>query len=152
MTFSLLEPVPELRAATLALLGDTAGASPVDRALVAAAVSRANRCRPCVAAHVIRLHSLGEHELAAAFARGGTPSRPRHAALIAWAEASRNPVAAKWTGLLGPELTGTVIATHFVNRIVPALPGSDPLPAGMHAAGEALSALRDAALKDIPGA
>ncbi|MGR6319931.1 carboxymuconolactone decarboxylase family protein [Micromonospora soli] len=133
-TFQALSAVPEVLAATWALMREAllAGDVPrVDRELVASAVSRANRCRFCVDAHVMLLHALGEHELAEVIARGGTPPEPRHAELVAWAEASRSPVAVDWSSPYGPEVTGTLLAFHFINRIVSALLDPDLLPGGL---------------------
>ncbi|SIR91772.1 carboxymuconolactone decarboxylase family protein [Micromonospora avicenniae] len=133
-TFQALSAVPELLAATWALMRETLLAgdtSRVDRELVAAVVSRANRCRFCVDAHVMLLHALGEHELAEVVARGGPPPDPRHAALAAWAEASRTPEAADWASPYRPEVTGTALAFHFINRIVSALLDPDLLPGGL---------------------
>ncbi len=133
-TFQALSAVPEVLAATWALMREAllAGdASRVDRELVASAVSRANRCRFCVYAHVMLLHALGEHELAEVIARGETPPAPRHAALAAWAEDSRSPVAADWSSPYRPEVTGTLLAFHFINRIVSALLEPDLLPGGL---------------------
>ncbi|MFE9656657.1 carboxymuconolactone decarboxylase family protein [Micromonospora sp. NPDC006431] len=133
-TFQALSAVPEVLAATWALMREAllAGdASRVDRELVASAVSRANRCRFCVDAHVMLLHALGEHELAEVIARGGTPPEPRQAALVGWAEASRSPRAGGWTSPYCPEVTGTLLAFHFINRIVSALLDPDLLPAGL---------------------
>ncbi|MGK5741233.1 carboxymuconolactone decarboxylase family protein [Micromonospora sp. URMC 103] len=133
-TFQALSPVPELLAATWALIREAllAGdASRVDREVVASAVSRANRCRFCVDAHVMLLHALGEHGLAEVIARGATPPEPRYAALVAWAEASRTPEAADWASPYGPEVTGTALAFHFVNRGVSALLDPDLLPGGL---------------------
>lgn len=133
-TFQALSAVPEVLAATWALMREAllAGdASRVDRELVASSVSRANRCRFCVDAHVMLLHALGEHALAEVIARGGTPPEPRHAELARWAEASRNPAAADWTGRYRPEVTGTLLAFHFINRVVSALLDPDLLPGGL---------------------
>ncbi|WP_446215687.1 carboxymuconolactone decarboxylase family protein [Micromonospora sp. IBHARD004] len=133
-TFQVLSAVPEVLAATWALMREAllAGdASRVDREVVASAVSRANRCRFCVDAHVMLLHALSEHELAEAIARGGTPPEPRHAELVAWAEASRSPKAAVWTSPYRPEVTGTLLAFHFINRVVSALLEPDLLPGGL---------------------
>ncbi len=133
-TFRVLSVVPEVMAATWALMREAvlAGdACRVDRELVAAAVSHANRCRFCVDAHVMSLHALGEPELAEVIAQGGTPPRPRHAELAAWAAASRNPAAAGWTSPYGSEVTGTLLAFHFINRIVSALLDPDLLPGGL---------------------
>jgi AhpD family alkylhydroperoxidase len=133
-TFQALSAVPEVLAATWALMresllaGDTSRA---DRELVASAVSRANRCRFCADAHVMLLHALGEHELAEVIAQGGTPAQPRHAALVTWAEASRSPLAASWNSPYAPEITGTLLTFQFVNRIVSALLDPDLLPGGL---------------------
>ncbi|OKI62314.1 carboxymuconolactone decarboxylase family protein [Micromonospora sp. CB01531] len=133
-TFQALSAVPEVLAATWALMREAllaGAASRVDRELVASAVSRANRCRFCVDAHVMLLHALGEHELAEAIVRGGTPPEPRQAALVGWAEASRSPRAGEWTSPYCPEVTGTLLAFHFINRIVSALLAPDLLPGGL---------------------
>jgi AhpD family alkylhydroperoxidase len=133
-TFQALSAAPEVLAASWALMREAllaGGASRVDRELVASAVSRANRCRFCVDAHVMLLHALGAHELAEIMARGDTPPQPRHAELAGWAAASRNPRAAAWTSPYGPEVTGTLLAFHFINRIVSALLDPDLLPGGL---------------------
>jgi len=133
-TFQALSVAPDLLAATWALMREAllAGdADRVEREVVAASVSRANRCRFCVDAHVTMLHALGSHDLAEAIASGGTPSSPRHAELATWAEASRNPRATAWASAYPGELTGTVLAFHFINRIVSALLAPDLLPGGL---------------------
>ncbi|RZT77969.1 AhpD family alkylhydroperoxidase [Micromonospora violae] len=133
-TFQALSAVPEVLAATWALMREAllAGDAPrVDRELVAAAVSQANRCQFCIDAHVLLLHALGEPGLAEAVARGDTPSEPRHAELVRWAQASRNPRAADWTSPYGAEITGTLLAFHFINRVVSALLHPDLLPGGL---------------------
>ncbi|HCT78566.1 MAG TPA: hypothetical protein DGT23_18690 [Micromonosporaceae bacterium] len=133
-TFQALSAAPEVLAATWALMREALLAgdeSRVDRELVASAVSRANRCRFCVDAHVMLLHALGEQELAEVISRGGTPPQPKHAELADWAEASRSPVATAWDSPYGPEVTGTLLAFHFINRIVSALLDPDLLPGGL---------------------
>ncbi|MFI5892231.1 carboxymuconolactone decarboxylase family protein [Actinoplanes sp. NPDC051513] len=133
-TFKALSAAPDVLAATWALMREALLASPgdrVDREVVASAVSRANRCRFCVDAHVTLLHSLGEHSLAETIAEGGTPASPRHAELVEWAEASRNPRASGWTSPYGVALTGTLLAFHFINRVVSALLTPDLLPGGL---------------------
>jgi len=126
--------VPELLAATWALMRESLLAgdvSRVDRELVASAVSRANRCPFCVDAHVMLLHALGEHELAEVIAQGEMPTQPRHAEFVGWAQASRSPGAALWNSPYSPEVTGTLLAFHFLNRIISALLDPDLLPGGL---------------------
>lgn len=133
-TFQALSAVPEILTATWALMREALLAGPtsrVEREVVAAAVSRANRCRFCVDAHVMLLHALGEHELGETLARGDTPSQQRYAALVRWAATSREPRAVGWTSRYGPELTGTLLAFHFINRVVSALLAPDLLPGGL---------------------
>jgi AhpD family alkylhydroperoxidase len=133
-TFRALSAAPEVLAATWALMREAllAGdASRVDREVVASAVSRANRCRFCVDAHVMLLHALGEHELAEVIVHGDVPVQSRQAELVRWAEASRHPRAARWTSPYGPEITATLLAFHFINRIVSALLDPDLLPGGV---------------------
>ncbi|MFF0151710.1 carboxymuconolactone decarboxylase family protein [Micromonospora sp. NPDC005203] len=133
-TFQVLAAVPEVLAATWALMREAllAGdASRVERELVAAAVSRANRCRFCLDAHAMLLHALGEPKLAEVIVRDGTPPQPGYAALVDWAQASRNPTASDWTSPYRPEVTGTLLAFHVINRIVSALLDPDLLPGGL---------------------
>ncbi|MBM0276689.1 carboxymuconolactone decarboxylase family protein [Micromonospora tarensis] len=136
-TFQALSAVPQVLAGTWALMREAllAGdASRVDRELVAAAVSRANRCQFCVDAHLLLLHALGEPKLAGAVARGDAPPEPRHAELVSWAQASRSPRAAGWTSPYRTEVTGTLLVFHFINRVVSALLDPDLLPGGLHRA------------------
>ncbi|MBU2664684.1 carboxymuconolactone decarboxylase family protein [Actinoplanes bogorensis] len=133
-TFRALSPAPDVMAASWALMRESllAGdAGRVEREIVAAAISRANRCRFCLDAHLTMLHGLGEHDLAETLARDDPPLRPRHATLARWAAASRTPRASAWTGPYGPPLTGTLLAFHFINRMVSALLGPDLLPGGI---------------------
>ncbi|GIE76937.1 alkyl hydroperoxide reductase AhpD [Actinoplanes philippinensis] len=131
--FQALSAVPDIMTATWVLMRESllaGGTSRVEREIVAAAVSRANRCRFCVDAHATLLHALGEHEVAAVVADGGTPPQP-YAGLAHWAAASRNPRATGWTSPYGPQLTGTLLVFHFINRIVSALLAPDLLPGGL---------------------
>ena len=133
--FQAISAAPDLMAATWALMREallTDGpVSRVDREVVASSVSLANRCRFCVDAHVTLLHALGEHELAEDIAGGEIPADPRHAELVHWATDSRHPRDAGWTSPYGPELTGTLLAFHLINRVVSALLAPDLLPGGL---------------------
>ncbi|MCO8269207.1 carboxymuconolactone decarboxylase family protein [Actinoplanes sp. TRM 88003] len=133
-TFQALSAEPRILAATWSLMREAllaGGASRIERELVATVVSRANRCRFCVDAHVTLLHALGEHELGEVIARGDPPHRPRHVALTRWAADSRHPRAARWTSPYCAEITGTLLAFHFINRVVSALLAPDLLPGGL---------------------
>jgi AhpD family alkylhydroperoxidase len=135
-TFIALSPTPELLAATWALFRESslAGQAPrLDKEVVAAAVSRANRCQFCIDAHVIFIHALGEHGLAEALADGRTPDDPHLADLIDWAVASRTPRQAERPGPAShvEEYLGTLLAFHFINRGVSALLGENLLPGNL---------------------
>ncbi|MFC7279734.1 carboxymuconolactone decarboxylase family protein [Paractinoplanes rhizophilus] len=133
-TFKVLSAAPDVLAATWALMREALLAPPaarVDREVVAAAVSVANRCRFCVDAHVTLLHSLGEHSLAEVIAGGGRPAGTRHAELADWAAASRTPRTSRWSSPYGAEVSGTLLAFHFINRVVSALLDPDLLPGGL---------------------
>jgi AhpD family alkylhydroperoxidase len=132
--FQAISAVPEILAACWALMREALladGAGRVDREVVASAVSRANRCRFCLDAHVTLLHALNEPELAEIIARGDTPPQHGYAELVDWAAASRNPRTTGWTSWYGPQLTGTLLAFHFINRVVSALLAPDLLPGGL---------------------
>jgi hypothetical protein len=64
-------------------------------------------------------------------ARGDPPPRPRHATLARWAADSRSPRASRWSSPYCPEITGTLLAFHFINRMVSALLAPDLLPGGL---------------------
>lgn len=135
-TFAALSPTPELLAATWALFRESslAGQAPrLDKEVVAAAVSRANRCQFCVDAHVIFIHALGEHDLAETIADGETPDEPHLAGLLDWAVASRTPRQANRPGPSGhvEEYLGTLLAFHFINRGVSALLTEKLLPGNL---------------------
>ncbi len=120
----VLSPVPELLAATWSLLREALMAGPVprtDRELVALGVSLANRCPFCVNAHAMFLHATGDHRLAEAVLRGERPADPRQARLLDVALSPDDP----------PELAGTALAFHFINRMVSALHTDDVLPGGL---------------------
>ncbi|MEV4107817.1 carboxymuconolactone decarboxylase family protein [Nonomuraea sp. NPDC049695] len=126
--FLTLSPAPEVLAATWAMLRESllaGGESRTAREVVALGVSMANRCPFCVAAHTTLLHATGDHRLAETIAAGGTPDDPRHAELLAWARSRRR------TPETGPEIVGTALTFHFVNRIASALLTENLLPANL---------------------
>lgn len=104
---------------------------------VATAVSRLNRCPYCVDAHAIFLDGLTAHDAAEALGsrRDGEVHDPALRAAVAWAEATRTPGAAvlrapPFEPAEAPELLGTAVFFHYVNRMVTVLLGESPLPGG----------------------
>ncbi|MBC9712629.1 carboxymuconolactone decarboxylase family protein [Streptomyces sp. TRM66268-LWL] len=135
-TFQVLSPSYELLSATWSLMRESllAGeASRVGKEVAALGASQANRCQFCVDAHTMLLHATGEHRLAERLAGGQAPEDETHARILAWSKESRAPGGAsappvprdEW-----PEYVGTVLAFHFINRIVSALLTPSVLPGG----------------------
>ncbi|HEY8982199.1 MAG TPA: carboxymuconolactone decarboxylase family protein [Streptomyces sp.] len=133
----VLSSAPGLMLPAWALLRESLIAGPGDRTgkeVAAYGVSLANRCAFCADAHTVLLHATGAHALAERLARGERPKSELHARVLDWAAGTRVPGAD-----LGPlpfpeeELPGylgTVLAHHFVNRVVSALLTGNLLPAG----------------------
>ncbi|MFF2501942.1 carboxymuconolactone decarboxylase family protein [Streptomyces sp. NPDC058067] len=137
-TFVVLSSAPELLGPTWALMRESliAGAGTrIDRELVAAGVSLANRCPFCVDAHTVLLHATGDHGLAESLARGETPADERHARVLDWGRATRVPGSPALVPTPFPRAEaaahiGTALSFHFINRIVSALLTDNLLPAG----------------------
>jgi AhpD family alkylhydroperoxidase len=147
--FQLLAPltltsaVPPLLAACWMVLRETlvSGAVPrIEKEVVAEGVSKANECPYCVAAHALMLRGGAEDDVAGAVARGDAESieDPRLRALATWALQSRSPdhpamAAPPFRTGAAPEMVGTAIAFHAINRIVDVFLGESPfaMPRGL---------------------
>ncbi|KAA2255994.1 DNA-binding protein [Solihabitans fulvus] len=132
--FQMLSPAPEVHAAAWALLRESelVGRAPrVAKEAVAVAVSAANGCRFCLDAHAILVHATGEHELAEDLLHGRTPADPALAGLVAWAKATDPPGALPFPVDLAPEYLGTVLSTHFTNRMFSTLTTETLLPGNL---------------------
>jgi AhpD family alkylhydroperoxidase len=133
---TLASPVPPLLAARWMVLRETlvAGSVPrLEKELVAEAVSRANACPYCVAAHALMLRGGAEGDVARAVARGDTDAiaDPYLRELAVWALNSRSPehpalAAPPFDAGAAPEIVGTAVAFHTVNRIVDVFLGDSP--------------------------
>lgn len=131
--FTLHTPSPALLAGFWSVCRETVLVGRVPRAhkeAIATAVSAANRCPYCVDAHVMMLHATGAHATAAALGADAVPPDPVIAGLVAWARASGRagagppPVAAADV----PEVVGTAVAFHYVNRMVGVFLDDSPFP------------------------
>lgn len=114
----------------------TGAASRAVKEAVAAAVSRANRCPYCVDAHTVMLDGAAAHDVAAALAIGHDEAirDPAMRAVVAWAAASRRPgsphlATSPFASRDAPEILGTALLFHYINRPVTVLLGESPLPA-----------------------
>ncbi|MFJ6211738.1 DNA-binding protein [Streptomyces sp. NPDC092296] len=139
-----LSPAPDLLTAAWALLREAQVAGDASRAgreLVAAVVSSGNECPFCVDAHTLLVHATGAHASAETVRSGGTPADPGHAALVAWATgtataataatAATGSAAPPFPAAEAPEYLGTVLVTHFINRMVSSLLTEELLPGGL---------------------
>jgi AhpD family alkylhydroperoxidase len=138
---ALVEPFTLLAASPLLLAGvwracrATLVAGDVRRDVkeaVAAAVSRANRCGYCVDAHVVMLAGTKAHDAARAIvaADADAIADPDVRRAFAWGAASRTPGAPPpFAPSELPELVGTAMVFHYINRPVTVLLGDSPLPA-----------------------
>ena len=103
--------------------------------LVATVVSQINSCPYCVDAHTTRLRAGDHGPLAASLVTGVTAVGLDDEAcgIAAWARATRSPGAAvladpPFDAELAPELIGTAVAFHYINRMVTVLASPSPFP------------------------
>jgi AhpD family alkylhydroperoxidase len=135
---TLHSPVPHILAGLWSILQETLHTGQVDRGIkeaVAAAVSTTNACPYCVDVHTSMLHATADHAAADAILRGNY-DRIRDSqlkAVVEWVVAHRIPPA---NGVLpppfacqdAPEIIGTAIAFHYINRMVNVFLGDTFLP------------------------
>lgn len=140
---TLTSPVPPLLAAFWMILRETlvAGAVPrLEKELLAQAVSKANACPYCIAAHALMLRGGAEGDVARAVAQGDAEAIevPHLRALATWALNSRSPdhpalAAPPFHPGAAPEIIGTAVAFHTINRMVDVFLGDSPfaMPPGL---------------------
>ncbi|HEY3231765.1 MAG TPA: carboxymuconolactone decarboxylase family protein [Roseiflexaceae bacterium] len=135
---TLHSPVPHILAGVWSILRETLRTGQVNRALkeaVAAAVSKTNACPYCVDVHTSMLHATSNHDAADAILRGDYDHihDEQLNAIVQWVLANRTPQA---NGALpppfapsdAPEIIGTAIAFHYINRMVNVFLGETFLP------------------------
>lgn len=137
--FVLHSPSPRLLAAVwmAARESEVAGLVPREfKEAVAITVSRWNACPYCVDAHVVMLHAMGDHAAANGIGYGDTPGRleGRMQAIVAWASATSQPDAPilhnpPFSRAEAPEIIGTAVFYHYINRMAQVLLSETPLPA-----------------------
>ncbi|MFD8594398.1 carboxymuconolactone decarboxylase [Kitasatospora sp. NPDC059646] len=123
---ALHAPVPELLAASWTTLRETMlaeGRAPrTAKEAVAAAVSAGNECPFCTTMHGTMLDSLSLRPLPRR--RAGAPG-PAAEELSAWVAGTGKP---PFPPELLPELAGTALCLHYLNRVVNVFLGPRPLP------------------------
>jgi len=119
--FTLHTPSPPLLAGAWILIreGVLVGDAPRHiKEAVAVAVSQTNQCPYCVDAHTIMLHADGQHELAQAVLNEEEDD------IIQWAKNPQQPPP-KLPYL--PEIATTIVAFHYINRMVHVFLDDSPL-------------------------
>jgi AhpD family alkylhydroperoxidase len=136
--FQMHSPLPKLLAGAWMVCRETELVGVVPRSLkevVAASVSQLNHCPYCVDAHTIMLTAAGEGKVANAIskARYEDISDEKAFMIAEWALATTSPRSEllRWLPFSkqeAPEIIGTAVFYHYMNRIANALLGDSPLP------------------------
>lgn len=136
--FTLHSPVPTLLAGTWMACRETELVGEVSRTVkeaVAAAVSILNQCAFCVDAHTVMLNSTGDHSIADALGNAHYEriSDSKTRAIVDWALASRSPGnkilrSPPFSSEEAPEIIGTAVFYHYINRMATIFLGETPLP------------------------
>jgi len=136
--FTLHSPSPELLAGSWSACRESLLVGAVSRKVkeaVAATVSRINQCPYCVDAHTIMLNATSTHGLAEAiFHQQDDQIRDAEVrSVVEWAAATRSPgakvlLSPPFSQENAPEIIGTALFFHYVNRMVGVLLSDTPLP------------------------
>lgn len=135
---TLFSPAPDLLAGLWSISRESQIAagrvSRQHKEAVAAAVSSINACPYCVDAHVGMLHATSGHDVAHAIQTNDYDSLDSQSRnLIDWALATRTPISEKlasppFSVQETPEIIGTALTFHFINRMVSIFLNETPMP------------------------
>ncbi len=136
--FTLHSPSPELLAGAWSACRESLIVGDVRRDVkeaVAATVSRVNQCPYCVDAHTIMLNATSAHNSADAIIhqRDDQIRDPAVRSIVEWARATRLPgtnvlLSPPFSPKDAPEIIGTAVFFHYVNRMAGVLLSETPLP------------------------
>lgn len=136
--FTLHSPLPGLVAGAWSACRESLLVGSVRRDIkeaVAATVSRINRCPYCVDAHTIMLNAASAYSSASSISHGRDDQiqDPAVRSIVAWAAATRSPgaeilLSPPFSREDAPEIIGTAVFFHYVNRMVTVLLSETPLP------------------------
>jgi len=136
--FMMHSPSPNLLAGAWMACRETELVGTVPRATkeaVAATVSQLNRCQYCVDAHTIMLSATGEGKAAKAIAKADYAEIPDQKMFdaVKWTLATNSPKSEDleqppFTPQEAPEVIGTAVFYHYINRMATVLLGGTPLP------------------------
>jgi AhpD family alkylhydroperoxidase len=135
---ALHSPAPEIMAGVWSILRETLMAGKVNRSykeVVAATVSKANECPFCVDAHTVMLRATSDDDVANAILEDDHEriQHPQMHALVNWVWTNQTwnakPVLSlPFSQEEAPEIVGTAIAFHYVNRMANVFLGDTLLP------------------------
>jgi len=136
--FTLHSPSPQLLAGAWCACRESllVGSVPRDiKEAVAATVSRTNQCPYCVDAHTIMLNAASAHDLGDAISHLGDDQiqDAKIRLLVKWAAATRSPGvkildSPPFAKKDAPQIIGTAVFFHYINRMVSVLLSETPLP------------------------
>ncbi|MCW4011015.1 MAG: carboxymuconolactone decarboxylase family protein [Candidatus Bathyarchaeota archaeon] len=136
--FLIHSPLPKLLAGAWMVCRETELVGNVPRGIkeaVAAAVSQLNQCPYCVDAHTIMLSAAGESKVANAIGKASYEevTDEKTFTAIRWALSTTSPGSEllRWTPFSkqeAPEIIGTAVFYHYINRLANVLLGATPLP------------------------
>ena len=136
--FRLHSPLPKLLAGSWIACRETELVGAVPRTVkevVAAAVSMLNQCSFCADAHTIMLNSTGDRPIADAIGKAHYEKIPDPAikAIAEWALATLSPgcrilSSPPFSQREAPEIIGTAVFYHYINRVATIFLGDTPLP------------------------
>lgn len=107
----------------------------IERETIAASVSRINACPYCVDVHSMMLGGAGQHQLADDLStplKNDLPDTPV-SKLVEWAMATRTPgasilAAPPFSRQDAPQMIGTAVIFHYINRVVNIFLEESPMP------------------------
>jgi len=136
--FTLHSPSPELLAGAWSACRESLLVGSVRRDVkeaVAATVSRINQCPYCVDAHTIMLNATSARKSADAIIhqRDDQIRDPAVRSIVEWAAVTRSPgaevlLSPPFSQKDAPEIIGTAVFFHYVNRMASVLLSETPLP------------------------
>jgi AhpD family alkylhydroperoxidase len=136
--FLMHSPLPELLAGAWMVCRETELVGQVPREIkeaVAAAISKINQCPYCVDAHTIMLTAIGEKKTAQAISNDQYDSIPdgKMRLIVEWALATNTPTSPllrspPFSRQEAPEIIGTAVFYHYINRMAKVLLSDTPLP------------------------
>lgn len=136
---TLFSPSEELLAGVWSIWRESQFAvGKVDRLItemIASTVSKLNTCPYCVDAHSGMIHALSEHQVVSALYQNKNEmiKDNKLRKIVEWSQATRNPdakiiLSPPFSRKEAPEIIGTAIVYHFINRMANIFLEPSPLP------------------------